>query len=413
RTHNITGTEHHVPNIEHLAGDLNDAIRAAWPKRDKIRYSRALVLLLSWEDDDLGVWTEIDTLRKVFKDMYHFAVTTFEIPSLKPNMEVHKCIMNFLENDTKDTLRIVYYGGHGRGVQYSTEPSIWFANRRDPAAQFPSGGIQSLLEEADSDVVLLYDCCHSAAVPTCGSQQGGVTEVIAACGYETTAPEVDEHSFTRALIEILTVASKQDPFSVGWLHSRVLSKLKCWSPGVKPLSGGGYAYERQPRRTPIYSLLSETRPRRSIVLGPLPSPANTQGSRELMSIESTTSSSMVNGSGGSSKRSGECPGEVESLKQVEHFEELEYSRRAQCPEKAECAQILLAIRVDETPFNKEDWVEWMRNVPVNGRDIHVEGRWDSFSTLMLLRMPIEVWNLFPENPAYSFVGFVTSENLAL
>jgi hypothetical protein len=58
-------------------------------------------------------------------------------------------------------------------------------NRRDPSAQFPSGGIQSLLEEADSDVVLLYDTCHSAAVPTCGSSQGGVTEVIAACGYET------------------------------------------------------------------------------------------------------------------------------------------------------------------------------------------------------------------------------------
>jgi hypothetical protein len=116
-----------VPNIKQLGADLNDAIQAAWPKRDEIRYSRVFVLLLSWEDDDLGVWTEIDSLQKVFEDMYHFAVTRFEIPSLKSNMEVHKCIMSFLENDTKDTLRIVYYGGHGRGVQYSTEPSTWFA----------------------------------------------------------------------------------------------------------------------------------------------------------------------------------------------------------------------------------------------------------------------------------------------
>jgi hypothetical protein len=58
-------------------------------------------------------------------------------------------------------------------------------------------------------------------------------------------------------------------------------------------------------------------------------------------------------------------------------------------------------------------VEWLRNVLVNGRDIRVEGTWDSFSTLILLRMPIEVWNLMPEHPAYSFVGFVTSGNLAL
>ena len=113
--------------MEQLVTDLNDAMQAAWPKRGQIRYSRVLVLLLSWEDDDLGVRTEINSLQNVFRERYHFEVTTFEIPSLKPNMEIHKCVMKYLDIDTKDTLRIVYYGGHGRGVQYSTESSIWFA----------------------------------------------------------------------------------------------------------------------------------------------------------------------------------------------------------------------------------------------------------------------------------------------
>jgi len=253
-----------------------------------------------------------------------------------------------------------------------------------------------LLEAADSDVLLLYDCCHSATVPTCGSHQGGVTEVIAACGYEATAPEADEHSFTKALIDILIITSKEVPFSIGWLHSRILRNLKCWSPGVKELPNGEYVCERQPRRTPIYSLLSETRPRRSIVLGPLPSPSpaclpstNGQGYRKPMSTNSTSSTPLMNGTGSPSKK------------------------RKEWSEEVKHPQILIAIRVDETPLNKEEWVEWMRNVPVNGRDIHVEGRWDSFSTLLLLRIPVEVWNLFPEHPAYGFVGFVTSENLAL
>jgi hypothetical protein len=114
-----------VPNIQHVAADLNNAIRAAWPKRDEIRYSCVLVLLLYWEDDDLGVHTEIDSLQKVFQEMYHFSVEKFKIPSLKPVIEGHKRIMQFLENDTKDTLRIVYYGGHGRGVP--TEPPTWVA----------------------------------------------------------------------------------------------------------------------------------------------------------------------------------------------------------------------------------------------------------------------------------------------
>jgi hypothetical protein len=40
-------------------------------------------------------------------------------------------------------------------------------------------------------------------------------------------------------------------------------------------------------------------------------------------------------------------------------------------------------------------VEWIRNVPVGGVDIHIDGIWDSFSTLLLLRMPIAVWDLLP------------------
>lgn len=90
-------------------------------------------------------------------------------------------------------------------------------NRRSRLPEYrsvslPSGGIQCLFEEASSDVLLLYDCCHSATVPTSNSGRGGVTEVIAACGYETTAPEVDEHSFTKALLEILIYDFKI-PFS--------------------------------------------------------------------------------------------------------------------------------------------------------------------------------------------------------
>jgi hypothetical protein len=139
-----------------------------------------------------------------------------------------------------------------------------------------------MFEEADADVLLLYDCCHSAATRASSLYQGnrGVTEVIAACGYEAVAPEVGKHSFSSALIEVLAAASKgapPAPFSVAELHTRILTRLKCWTPSfVKDGKGkfkedfaGRLEYERQPRRTPIYSILCETGPRRSIVLAPL------------------------------------------------------------------------------------------------------------------------------------------------
>ena len=54
------------------------------------------------------------------------------------------------------------------------------SNYNDPSTGLPLGSIQSLLEEADADVLLLYDCCYSATATTFKtlSRGGGVTEVI-------------------------------------------------------------------------------------------------------------------------------------------------------------------------------------------------------------------------------------------
>jgi hypothetical protein len=154
-----------------------------------------------------------------------------------------------------------------------------FSNRQPGSPSLPSKAIQSKFEEVDSDVVLLYDCCNAAATTTSSSYRGhkGVTEVIAACGYESIAPEVGKHSFSNALIEKLAAASKEPPISVAELHARVLNRLKCWTPSfVKNQDGkfsqdeaGRLRYEIQPRRTPINGILCETNPRRSIALGPL------------------------------------------------------------------------------------------------------------------------------------------------
>jgi hypothetical protein len=152
------------------------------------------------------------------------------------------------------------------------------SNRNSTSPSLPSGSVQSLLERAESDVLILYDCCHSAASRTGPFDRIniGVKEVIAACGYESVAAEVDQHSFTKALIQSLAEFSQGLPFSVGELHTRVLDRLKCWAPCLAQdeeerfvrHSNGRLAYEHQPRKTPVYSIICETAPRRSIVLSP-------------------------------------------------------------------------------------------------------------------------------------------------
>ena len=58
----------------------------------------------------------------------------------------------------------------------------------------------------------------------------GVTEIIAACGFEAIAVEVEEHSFTKVLVDVLAMLSQGPSFSVSQLYHRVLSQLLRWKP---------------------------------------------------------------------------------------------------------------------------------------------------------------------------------------
>jgi hypothetical protein len=127
RTHDTSFTDCHIQDIEKLGADLDEAVQAVWPKRYDARYSQAHVLLLSWLDDDLGVEREIKGLRHVFRDIYKFTVHEYRIPSGKPDMSLKRTMCQFLsEFDEKETLLIVYYGGHARRGLQSNEGSLWF-----------------------------------------------------------------------------------------------------------------------------------------------------------------------------------------------------------------------------------------------------------------------------------------------
>jgi hypothetical protein len=88
-------------------------------------------------------------------------------------------------------------------------------------------------------------------------------------------------------------------------------------------------------------------------------------------------------------------------------------RKRPADEEIEYPQVLLAIRLDKHELDLEAWKECLlRQLPTEAKDIKIEGIYSSFSTLLLLRLPVAVWDLLPANLAYSFIGFVTSENKA-
>ena len=76
--------------------------------------------MMRWEVDALGVDSELNTLRDVFKQQYGFNVHTWHIPATeKSHHKLTQNALDFIEEfDSKDNLFILYYAGHGYINEY-------------------------------------------------------------------------------------------------------------------------------------------------------------------------------------------------------------------------------------------------------------------------------------------------------
>jgi hypothetical protein len=259
--------------------------------------------------------------------------------------------------------------------------------------------LQSILSEYDLDVLLLYDCCY--AVPNASSiQGGGVMEYLVACGFEQgVAAEVGEHSFTNCLIQELGAAS-YGSISIVHLYERMMARLQNWMPCIdKDASGqmkldatGKPLFEHPRRRTPIHGILTSEVRRRSILL----SPVSWTFAVPLFHDTNTPDFESIESSRKRRRGTGHAIGATAS----------------KIDSSIEYTHVILSIRVSTPNFDINSRRDWIRDASSEGTGVKVECIYNSFSTLMLLRMSITTWAPMPDNPAYSFVGFVTSENLA-
>ena len=254
-------------------------------------------------------------------------------------------------------------------------------------------GLQELLENAESDALMLLDCC--AAASSISATGSGVTEVIAACGFETWAPGVGEHSFTRSLIDELRYWSRGPTLSVAMLHNKVLSRIKYWKPRF------GMTGEHEHRKKPIYVVLSHEGNQRSIGLIPLqrngpPSVGRVDASSQGLHSESSESfietHSIADDSPLGSSQS--------SIDRIWPDREFHHPK----------VLISLSLEEDQSLY-MDAWVDWIRSVPALIKYTKVDGIFKSGSTLLVLSIPVALWDLLPKDPAISFIGFVNSSNL--
>ena len=120
-----------------------------------------------------------------------------------------------------------------------------YSNRHYDSPQVKWYSHQRILEDCLADVLLILDCCQplgGGGRVRCATGK----QVLAACGFGSSAPGVGEHSFSRALIQEL-LRSFQVPFTVSELHHRILNRLRSAVPD--------YGGER--RQTPVWEIMGE------------------------------------------------------------------------------------------------------------------------------------------------------------
>lgn len=79
-------------------------------------------------------------------------------------------------------------------------------------------------------------------------------------------------------------------------------------------------------------------------------------------------------------------------------------------------RVLLAISVAQNvELSVRNWVDWLNTdkapVEILKIDARIESAYDSHSTLFLLSVPTLAWSRMVDRDAYSFIGFIRSENL--
>ncbi|TVY17478.1 hypothetical protein LARI1_G004821 [Lachnellula arida] len=287
--------------------------------------------------------------------------------------------------DNDDNLFIVYYGGHGR--INSERQAEWLCKRDPSSPRVHWSAIQTLFAEAQSDVLILLDTCAAASATT--RSLHGSMEAIMACGFESKAPPPGEHSFTNTLINVLEDWIDRRSFSASCLHAEILSELK-----LKENKKGREGKKLEWCVTPIHINCTQDSKapsielcRRNVLPRPSARTSEPEGnqSADFMDLDFDNPISSSHSSLSSLAPSGQY--------RIPHV------------------IISVALEENQLDLDVKKTSRWLESIPFLAKYAKVEGVFKSYSTLLLLSVPVPVWNMLPDHPACSFVGYATSPNL--
>jgi hypothetical protein len=256
------------------------------------------------------------------------------------------------------------------------EADFSHSNSREDSSRLKWDGIRCLFEDAQSDILLLLDTCAISDAPTAGSN--GIKQAIAAYSPEQASREPGARSFTFHLIEALNKLGNGRPFSVQRLHEEIVSQKHSRIQQLTGLTNGAGKAAQARERMPIcFTLTPGTL--QSITLAPLNmGPGSPMGSPDNL-IQAEQQGIVANSTSDLT------------------FEEV----RA----------LVCTTFLGEPSQDMASFKQWLLNTPVAASKIAVEGMFHGPPTVLLVSMPIAIWNVIAADRTCCFLGYVNSHNM--
>ncbi|KAL2123705.1 hypothetical protein VTJ04DRAFT_70 [Mycothermus thermophilus] len=372
-----------------------NAVSAAWPNSTSVpRYRHVKVVLMSWDkDDDPQIQEDVRALDAVFRGLYHYDTEMWKIPSRRSAVELSRKVADTLDAHGREgNLIIFYYAGHAR-VNNTDQGSIivWAATRARDSPVVHSSILHPLLAEIDCHVLLLHDCLDAPAPAKTSSTftGNGLIETLAAGSIDTPSSEDADSNgnwFTTSVIQELARAAHTGAWLSGVeLHKRLITRLH----GNSNASTGIlfrdslYSFVQIDRRTgqpiidpptrriPIHRYQAK-RPQ-TVLLAPLEVPNNPSDEESYVLLHPPKSPVAL-------EQESTGPG------------------------------VLVTCRLRDPRVDVERWRQWLENAPEPARSIQMSAIYPSFAAVLIVELPLAVWDMLTPSPAISFIAYTTGKN---
>jgi hypothetical protein len=233
-------------------------------------------------------------------------------------------------------------------------------------------------------------------------------ETIAACGFETWAALPGRHSFTNTLNAVLKSWRHCPAFTAAMLYCKILNRLRHEKP-EEFLNTKNFEF----RKSPIHVISTNNPNAKSVELAPR---------RSHQNINQNSSVTPLSGRGTAGSKIAPPISDVQidtSLNQVAYPQlpepdlcNLHSTTKILTDGETAVPHVLISLALEEEQFLDFDQCRrWLQGFPALAKHAIVEAIYRSNSTLLMLSVPVAIWDWIPENPACAFIGYVHSQNL--